>query len=157
MGAETLTETFSRLREKLHRAAMSILRDEMEAQDAVQDAFCNLWNATPPETAAEASNRLFLVLRHVCLNKLRSRRPKIAIEGLEIPLDESDNGDAERLRTLAMKALTPLQQRIFEMIVLRYMDYPETATELGMSVEAVRMNMSRARKKIKEQLTQSNI
>lgn len=157
MGAETLTETFSRLREKLHRAAMSILRDEMEAQDAVQDAFCNLWNATPPETAAEARNRLFLVLRHVCLNKLRSRRPKIAIEGLEIPLDESDNGDAERLRTLAMKALTPLQQRIFEMIVLRYMDYPETATELGMSVEAVRMNMSRARKKKKEQLTQSNI
>ncbi len=36
------------------------------------------------------------------------------------------------------------------------MEYEETATRLGMSVEAVRMNMSRARKKIRDNYKRLN-
>lgn len=153
MGSDTLIDTFSRLRVKLHRAAMGLLRNEMEAQDAVQDAFVNLWGARMPETDAEARNRLFLVLRNVCLNKLRSRRASISLDGLEITADNTDTGDAERLKELALRALTPQQREIFELIVLGDMDYPEAAARLGLSVEAVRTHMSRARKKIRQQFT----
>ncbi len=157
MSTETLIETFNRLRHKLHRAATVLLNDEAEAEDAVQDAFCNLWNTRMPHTSAEARNRLFVVVRNICINKLKSRRNKINIDEIELSVDDIDTGDAERLRAIALAALTPLQRRIFELAVADDMDYPEIATELGLTVEAVRMNMSRARKKIKDTFTDLNI
>ena len=56
MGTETLIETFITLQQKLLRVARRILRGEMEAEDAVQDTFCNLWASSEPQAPIEAGN-----------------------------------------------------------------------------------------------------
>lgn len=154
METETFTDTFVDLQHRLHLAATGILRDADDADDAVQDAFCNLWNSPRrPKSRDEARFKLFATLRNICLNKLK--RKKGAPEDLSVfsspdtrRFDEEDFG---RVRKFLMSGLPPLQREIFELSVFSEMEYEEIAFRLGISVEAVRMNMSRARKRAREQ------
>lgn len=151
MGKETLTDTFSRIREKLHTVACRILKDETEADDAVQDAFCNIWSATEPSTDDEARYRLFAALKNVCLNKLRRKKANIDIDGLDAIAEPEMPEETERIRNFLLATLTPLQRKIFIMATYGNFEYEQIATRLGLSPGAVRTNMSRARKKMREE------
>ena len=140
----------SQLLEKLHQVAYRLLKDDMDADDAVHDAICNLWSNRIPASSEEARFRLFTILRNVCLNKLKRKRYFVPIseckkEGEKIVLDET-----ERIRTLLLASLTPLQIKIFQMATDDELEYEVIAERLNMSIDAVRMNMSRARKKMRE-------
>lgn len=150
MSHDNFIKTFSQLQEKLHRVACHILKDEIEAEDAVQDAFCNLWSDRIPYTSDEARFRLFAILRNVCLNKLKRKRNFIELSECTNASQESDIDESERLKLLLMASLSPLQREIFRMATFDDMEYEVIAERLDMSVDAVRMNMSRARKKMRE-------
>lgn len=151
MGTELLTDTFCHLRRKLHIIALRILKDESEAQDAVQDAFCNLWAAKSPVTGDEARYRLFAVLKNVCLNKLRRRRDVTHVFPPGMFEEPVHHGDVERLKNELLRHLTSTQRTVFRLSVFEELEYAEIAEALGMSIETVRMNMSRARKTLREQ------
>lgn len=85
MKTDNLTYSFLALREKLHRSAMAFLKNDEDAKDAMQDAFFNLWKRGEVESETEARNKLFAVLRNICIDRLRKPR----ISGL-------DNIDSER-------------------------------------------------------------
>ncbi len=150
MKTDTLTSTFLSLRNKLHRSAMRFLRDDEDAKDALQDTFGRLWNADRPESESEAANKLFAVLRNICIDRLRKARV------IEVEVGEAETAsvdpeipeDMEQLERLISSGLTETQRSVYEMVAHRALDYDEIARELGMTVEAVRMHMSRARKRI---------
>lgn len=151
MGTELLTETFCRLRQRLHDVAGRMLRDEMEAEDAVQDVFCNLWTCDSPESSDEARYRLFAVLKNVCINKLRRRRVFVDVNETNVDAAVSPpEPDAGRLRSELMRRLPRSQREVFTLAVYEEMEYDEIAESLGMSIEAVRTNMCRARKTLRE-------
>lgn len=150
MDYDNFIKTFCQLQNKLHRVACRILKDEMEAEDAVQDTFCNLWSDRIPDTFNEARFRLFSILRNVCLNKLKRKRNFVELSEYPNVCQESDIDDSERLKFLLMASLSPLQREIFRMATFDDMEYEVIAERLDMSVDAVRMNMSRARKKMRE-------
>lgn len=150
MGNNSLIETFVRLQEKLHRVACRLLKDEEEAEDAVQDAFCNLWKPDLSMTSDEARYKLFAVLRNVCLNKLKKQSRLSVGEISEFILPAPAVDESERIKVLLFKSLTPLQCKILELMVSKEMEYGEIAQELDISVETVRMNICRARKKMRE-------
>lgn len=118
----------------------------------MQDTFFNLWRNKSVETEAEARNKLFVVLRNVCIDRLR--KPST------LPLDESNIDrlsvnpdsyeDIGRFESLLTTGLTDIQMLIYRHVTHDGMEYEEIAQALGMSIEAVRMNMSRARKKIRD-------
>ena len=60
--------------------------------------------------------------------------------------------DIEQLEQTLKQQLTPLQRQIFNLITHDNLDYEQIAKQMSMSEEAVRMNMSRIRKKIRETL-----
>lgn len=138
------------LQEKLHRAAFRLLKDEMDADDAVQDAICNLWSNRVPASSEEARFRLFIILRNVCLNKLKRKRYFIPITECEKVCDDNILDETEKIRSLLLASLTPLQIKIFQMATDDNLEYDVIAERLNMNIEAVRMNMSRARKKMRE-------
>lgn len=146
----TFTDTFVELQNKLHRVATNLLNDQSEAEDAIQDTFCNLWSRDLPETSEETRYKLFAVLRNVCLNKLRSKHRFSPITDNIIIPDEDQYEESERIKGLLFKSLTPLQTKILQMIVSDEMDYEEVAERLELSVESVRTNVYRARKKMRE-------
>ena len=65
--------------------------------------------------------------------------------------------DIERLELLLQQQLTPHQQQIFNLVTHESYDYEQIAKQLSMTVEAVRMNMSRIRKKIRETLKELDL
>ncbi|MDE6792701.1 MAG: RNA polymerase sigma factor [Muribaculaceae bacterium] len=152
MKKDNLTYSFLALRDKLHRSAIAFLKNEEDAKDALQDTFFNLWRNGGVDTEPEARNKLFAVLRNVCIDRLRRPRTfgidNINTEGLEA--DSIQFEDMERYEALLTSGLSDIQRQIYSLVSHKGMEYDAIAEYLKMSVEAVRMNMSRARKKIRE-------
>ncbi|WP_304685880.1 RNA polymerase sigma factor [Muribaculum intestinale] len=152
MKTDNLTSSFLALRDKLHKSALRFLKNDEDARDALQDTFFNLWRNGNVETEAEARNKLFVVLRNICIDRLR--KPQI------LSLDESNIYRLEvnpesfeyvrNLESLLIAGLTYIQRQIYCYVTHDGMEYEDIAGILDMSVEAVRMNMSRARKKIRD-------
>ena len=138
------------LLEKLHQVAFHFLKSEMDADDAVQDAVCNLWSDRVPASSEEARFRLYVIIRNVCLNKLKRKRYFLPISECEKASDDNVLDETERIRSLLLASLTPLQIKIFQMATDYNLEYNVIAERLNMNIDAVRMNMSRARKKMRE-------
>lgn len=109
-----------------------------------------IWSDRIPATSDETRFRLFTILRNVCLNKLKRKRKFVALSDCEKTTDIPDLDETERITTLMMASLPPLQKMIFQMSAFDDLEYDVIAQRLDMSVDAVRMNMSRARKKMRE-------
>lgn len=160
MSDKTLTTVFTRLRRKFLHTAMQILPNEEDAADALQDAFCRLWprrDTINDEAKAEALTSI--TVHNICIDKVRKRRIET------VPLNEEHDTEPDNDRTTAEereqrynevkslidKELTPQQKRIIELKDIEGVEIEEIARQLLMTESAVRMSLSRARKKIREQ------
>lgn len=152
MGLDLMTSSFIGLRDKLHRIALCYLQNDEDALDALQDTWLKLSDKGDVESSQEARNKLVAVLRNNCIDLLRKKRtiPIDSIDTGEVPRCCMEIEDIERLEQLLQQQLTPQQRQIFNLITHEGMDYEQVATQMSMTVEAVRMNMSRMRKKIRE-------
>ena len=152
-----LLTAFSGLRRRL-RPTLSRWLGEDEADDALQEAFCRLW----PERerwadADEAARVLNVTARHIGIDELR-RRQKLGETSLEEGCDPTDEADAEdeaaeryrRVKHIIDQRLTPLQREILERRETREEAFEEITATLNMQPAAVRMQLSRARKLIRE-------
>lgn len=165
MEIDVLTSSFLGLRDKLHHIALNYLESDEDAKDALQDTWLKLRNGGEVETTSEARNKLVTVLRHVCIDRLRKAKAipldAVSVRELKGYRMEEDNGEYQlselkRLEALLQEGLTPLQQEIFNLVTHEGMEYEQVAEKLTMSVEAVRKNMSRTRKKMRETYNQLN-
>ena len=156
MEIDMLTSSFLGLRDKLHHIALKYLGSDEDAKDALQDTWLKLRSKGEVETTIEARNKLVTVLRNVCIDHLKKAREipiDVTVDIQAYRMDEEDIGNLEQL---LQEGLTPLQKEIFNLVTHEGFDYEEIAKQLSMSVEAVRMNMSRTRKKIRENYKQLN-
>ena len=154
MGHDLMTSSFLGLRDKLHRIALRYLQSDEDAQDALQDTWLKLSVKDDVESSQEAKNKLVSVLRNICIDRLRKARaiPIDSIGQNDVPHYSMETEDVKRLEQLLQQQLTPLQRQIFALVTHEGFDYGQIAEQLSMSVEAVRMNMCRIRKKIRETL-----
>lgn len=152
MKTDNLTSEFLALRDKLHRSALAFLKNDEDARDALQDTFFNLWRKGGVATAAEARNKLFAVLRNVCIDRLRRPQtiPIAEADTMQMNVSPAYGEDIERYESLLTAGLTDLQRQIYSLVTQEGMEYDVIAAHLKMTVEAVRMNMSRARKRIRD-------
>lgn len=154
MKKDVLTSSFLDIRTKLHRIAMRLLHNDEDAKDAVQDTFEKLWSKAEIESDTEARNKLVHVLRNTCIDHLRTNHT-VSLESVEIGLGgicETATEDIERYERLIINGLTEMQMVIYNHVTHDCLEYEEIANRLNITVEAVRMNMSRARKRISENI-----
>lgn len=165
MEIDVLTSSFLGLRDKLHHIALNYLESDEDAKDALQDTWLKLRNGSKVETTSEARNKLVTVLRNVCIDRLRKAKPipidAVSVRELNGYNMEEDNGEYQlselkHLETLLQEGLTPQQREIFNLVTHEGMEYEQIAEKLSMTVEAVRMNMSRIRKKMRETYNKLN-
>ena len=157
MSEEQLVTTFTTLRKKfLHLAARLLPHDE-EAEDALQDAFCRLWPRRDHiNSASEAEALTTTTIKNICIDKLRK------VKHETVPIDEHRDTIEERhyeaereefikdVENIIATALTPVQQQIIEEKEYKGKTIEEIAKALSMQPPAVKMQLSRARKKIRE-------
>ena len=156
MEIDMLTSSFLGLRDKLHHIALSYLESDEDAKDALQDTWLKLRNGSKVETTSEARNKLVTVLRNVCIDHLRKAREISIDEITDVQTYRIEEENIENLELLLQEGLTPLQKEIFNLVTHEGFDYEDIAKQLSMSVEAVRMNMSRTRRKIRENYKRLN-
>lgn len=154
MGLDLMTSSFLGLRDKLHHIALRYLQSDEDAQDALQDTWLKLSSKSGVESSIEAKNKLVTVLRNICIDRLRKAKliPIDSISSNDEPQYSMETEDVEKFEQLLRQQLTPLQRQIFNLVTHEGCEYEQIAEQLSMSAEAVRMNMSRIRKKIRETL-----
>ena len=152
MKKDILEISYIEMRDKLHRIAMKLLHNDDEAKDAVQDTFEKLLTKAKVESNAEARNKLVHILRNTCIDCLKHRQ-SIPLESIEMEIEyELPVHDIDNYEKLIIKGLTSKQMRIYHLITHDCQEYEDVAKQLNMTVDAVRMNMSRLRKIIRENI-----
>lgn len=161
MNENNLINTFTRGRSRLLQMARRLLESQDDAEDALQEAFSRLWpRAETLHTKAEAEKMAMVTVRNISIDQLRrqSEHPSTDVAGLEDDPSLTTDTDMEQekkeqyriINQLINQHLTPLQQRILRMHDMEGCSYTEIAKQENMQEAAVRMQLSRARKTIRE-------
>ena len=146
-----------RIRRRMLSEAQRYLEDGDEAEDVTQDAVLKLWSMRQQLDAYQSVEALAIVMvRRLALSKKRTRIvPMADYTAAEAITDEtpesqfvSQEEEAKVLRLLA--TLPDAQQAVLRMKHIDGLETSEIACITGSSEEAVRKNLSRARKKIME-------
>ena len=147
------------LRKKLLRYAQCMLGNVEDAEDIIQEVYLKLWYMRGELQSYDSIIAIStLMTKNLCLNHIKVRgRSQESIDGLivtdeepepDIQLEQKDN--IEHVMRL-IDCLPKLQQAILRMRHVDGFEIEEIAALTGSNAEAIRMNLSRARKKVRDQ------
>ena len=145
------------LQGQFYRMAYFMLEDEADAKDAVQDLYMKLWNLRDHlEMIREPSAYGALMLKNLCIDFIRRRKPSEALlenmaEG-DPPDKEMDLREDLQAVAKAMEKLPPGQQKLLKLRLMRGLSYEEIEKETGLSGLNIRVQVSLARKKLRQLL-----
>ena len=152
-----------RIRPRLHHEALRLLCDSDEAEDATQDAVLKLWSMRQQLEAYRSVEALAVVMvRRVALSRRRAVSIPLADWSQEagdrsLEQKASDNetpettliSHEEETRLLRLMAtLADAQQTVLRMKHIDGLETSEIARFTSSTEEAVRQNLSRARRRI---------
>ena len=153
------------LREKLHNLSRKLLENEADAEDVVQETFLKLWNMRSTLGEYGSIEALAMqITKNASFDKLKSRKwsssefetTMYIVSDSKTPAEEAEErSEIEYIRRL-VNQLPYLQQTVMRMKDIEGYELSEIAEIIGSGIEAVRTNLSRARKKIREQLSPLN-
>jgi RNA polymerase sigma-70 factor (ECF subfamily) len=150
--------------QRLFRTARAILRDDAEAEDAVQQAYLSAYGKLDQfRGEARFSTWLTRITVHECLRRTRkhARLTDLSvIEGGEEPLavaprnpeEEASGAEMRILLESAIDSLPEAYRVVFVMRDVEEFSTRECADVLDMSEEAVRVRLHRARKALRDWL-----
>lgn len=147
------------IRDHLFHTARQILSDEDDAEDAVQEVLLRLWNLRDTLGKYDSLPAFATtVTKNHCLDKLRVKKRTDTIDeaihnraAAENPYLSVERKNTVEVLQRIIDALPPLQQAIIKMKDVEEYEVEEIAEITGTNIEAVRVNLSRARKKVREE------
>lgn len=134
--------------------SVSLLKSKEAAEENVQDVFMKIWQNREnlnPEQSFKAY--IFTIARNQAFNFLNKAANDLLLK--EAVFYESQKShdygdysireeDCKKLRKEAMRQLPPKRKQIFKMSRKKGMSYEEISQELGISINTVRNQMSKA-------------
>lgn len=155
---EAFKKIFYRYSDRLFVWAYNITGDSLASSDIVQDFFIRCWekrDILPDNCSFKAY--AYKSVYNASLNHLRDN--KRFVHGYEITIDLIDDDvrdeDIEELKRLLLKAIDELPDRckkIFVMTTMEKKKYTEVADLLGISVNTVKVQVSKAYRILKEKM-----
>ena len=156
LDRERFVAQVTELQETLYRTARSILRNEQDAQDAVQEAvtqaFARLHTLRDP---AKFKPWLLRILVKTCYDACRRRRSTVYLEAVEETLAAPQSDCEERMSLWSAVMRLPEEQKAV-VTLFYYEDLPIRAISevLGVTQGTVKTRLSRARGRLRQMLDQ---
>jgi RNA polymerase sigma-70 factor (ECF subfamily) len=159
MEQEQFKKEILPLRDRLLSYAQRLLGNKDDAEDVVQEVFFKLWLMRTDLDRYDHIPALSLTItKHLSLNQLKKNEREY-----DSPDENMETGDLSPHAGLEQKdeleqllkivsRLPDLQQIVLRMKHIDGLETDEIAALTGSSPEAVRMNLSRARKKVRDWL-----
>ena len=145
------------LADKLFRLALSITGNKQDAEDVVQDAMLNVWQKRDEwDKISNLEGYCIRSARNIALdkislkdNQLVSMPDKIDFYGFD---PEKSFENIERVETIQKmtKSLSEKQRTVFLLKDMEGLSYKEICEVMNIPEEQVKVNLFRARQKIKE-------
>ena len=134
----------------MYRVAWSILRNDDDCKDALQEAALKAWEKR--DTLREPSyfrTWITRILINACYETQRKRRRLVSLDSIpDVPVSAPDPAPIEALAALPEKLRLPLV-----LVFSEGMTYAEAAETLRLPVATVRGRIHRGRERLRKELT----
>lgn len=152
------SELYDATSAKLFAVIVRIVRDNEEAQDALQDCYANLWSRARSFDAgrARAMGWLVMIARNAAIDRLRRRRPAQPLTPAHEPVDDTPSPEAlaqssEDARRLAscLSELTDAEAELIQRAFYAGDSYSKVADALDRPLGTVKSVIRRALMKLR--------
>lgn len=154
---DRITSAFTALRDQMLSLAERITGNRDDAADAVQDAFVKLWQQRGRfQTTSHARGAGMMAVRTTSIDLARrqSRHSDVPVEQAASAIETTSPDEREtaylQVRAIIDKELSANQRAIIDMREMQGMEFDDIAARLGMQPATVRVELSRARKRVRE-------
>ncbi len=141
---------------KLFRVALTMLKNEEEAKDVVQDAYMKIWsdnieNLKTPEAFA------MQIVKNLCIDRIRvnKRRPMVDVETQPemhenfTPFQSVSFNNLKDLMIRLFDTLPEQQRLVIHLRDIDHMDFEEIQEITGLTINNIRVMLSRARQSVR--------
>ncbi|AZB20895.1 sigma-70 family RNA polymerase sigma factor [Kaistella haifensis] len=151
-------ETVFCLKDEMYRFAKRFVMSSDEAEDVVQDLMMKFWQKRE-ELAAFGNLKSYAMksVKNECLNRLKHHDVKMGFADFQIHRSELYQIETNNLKDQILgfiRQLPEKQKAVIHLKDVEEYEISEIAEMLEIEENAVRVNLMRARQKIKEQITQ---
>lgn len=147
---------FRRLYLPLGMYALRITGDTAEAEDVVQEAFVRAWQRI--EEGDEIENFkpfMYMSVRNGCISLLRRRHETTGLETMPEPTEEAvDTSERDARVWRAIEALPERCREIFLMSKRDGLSNEDIASELGLSLQTVKNQITKALSRLRDELSE---
>jgi RNA polymerase sigma-70 factor (ECF subfamily) len=161
VDAGVLFETYH---DRIYRYVLGLVKSPAEAEDLTQDTFLRAYRYGDSLRDPEAVRGwLYRIATHVCLDRLRQRKPLISLDSeegedrAEPPVSESpsplDVSERKETSACVQRCLDFLPDKYRAVILLHEahsLTAPEIADLLGVTLTTVKIRLHRARRKLQQ-------
>ena len=150
-------ETVFCLKDEMYRFAKRFVMSSDEAEDVVQDLMMKFWQKRE-ELAAFGNLKSYAMksVKNECLNRLKHHDVKMGFADFQIHRSELYQIETNNLKDQILgfiRQLPEKQKAVIHLKDVEEYEISEIAEMLEIEENAVRVNLMRARQKIKEQIT----
>jgi len=163
MTVETFKIEVLPVKHKLYRLAKRLLNNVPEAEDAVQETFLRLWTKKDALKEYRSIEAFALTItKNLCLDRMKSKGYKTdeLTENHEKMGESNPHTKLELTESfekiqLIIQSLPEQQRMIIHLRDIEEYDLDEIAEIMELNMNTIRVNLSRARKKVREMLTKT--
>jgi RNA polymerase sigma-70 factor (ECF subfamily) len=149
------------LNRNLYGYAFRILRNQEEAEDAIQDVFIKLWNMGGKIDEYNNVGALAVTMtKNICIDLIRKKRHFIQeeYEGVDIkghdfssPYELMESRESEDILYHIIDQLPEIYKEVIELREIDGLTYEEIAEKTKQNINTLRVTLSRARKMIRKE------
>ena len=157
MNQETFKNTVFVLKDEMYRFAKRFLVSSDEAQDLVQDLMMKFWQKKDELAGLNIKSYALKCVKNECLNKLKHETVKQNFADYQSHRSELYKMEVNNLKEKIINFINELpekQKMVIHLKDVEEYEVSEISEILEMEENAVRVNLMRARQKVKEQITQ---
>ena len=159
MNQKEFLATVLPLKDKLYRLAKRLLVSSEEAEDAVQEVYLKLWKSKDQmERYRNPEAFAVTMTKNYCLDRLKSKQAS-NLKIVHSNYQHSDNVQRQievsyevQFVFKAMENLPEKQRMVMQLRDVEQFEFHEISEMLDINETAIRVNLSRARKAVRDEL-----